>query len=112
MARRGEEFGFRISGLEVDWTRIRARKGVARARAVGETAGFIKVVADAHTDELLGMHVLAHIGADLLPQGILLLNTADRKMAPMTDCICVHPTFSEGVKAAATNLGPVDSVAR
>src|SRR5258708_36437888 len=26
MARRGEEFGFRISGLEVDWTRIRARK--------------------------------------------------------------------------------------
>jgi hypothetical protein len=32
-------------------------------------------------------------------------------MAPMTACICVHPTFSEGVKAAATNLEPVDSLA-
>jgi pyruvate/2-oxoglutarate dehydrogenase complex dihydrolipoamide dehydrogenase (E3) component len=87
-----------------------ALKGVARARAMGETAGFIKFVVDAQTDELLGMHVLAHIGADLLPQGILLLNTEGRKMAPMTSCICVHPTFSEGVKAAATSLKPIDSV--
>lgn len=85
-------------------------KGVARARAVGETAGFIKFVVDADKGELLGMHVLAHIGADLLPQGILLLNTEGRKMTPMTDCICVHPTFSEGVKSAATSLKPVDSV--
>jgi hypothetical protein len=47
---------------------------------VGETAGFIRFVVDAQTDELLGMHVLAHMGADLLPQGILLLNPpqADR----------------------------------
>jgi pyruvate/2-oxoglutarate dehydrogenase complex dihydrolipoamide dehydrogenase (E3) component len=79
-------------------------KSVARARAIGETAGFIKLVVDAQTDELLGMHVLAHIGADLLAQGIQLLNTADRKITPMTECICVHPTLSEGVKAAATNL--------
>jgi pyruvate/2-oxoglutarate dehydrogenase complex dihydrolipoamide dehydrogenase (E3) component len=83
-----------------------ALKGVARARAMGETAGFIKFVVDAQTDALLGMHVLAHIGADLLPQGILLLNTEGRRMTPMTECICVHPTFSEGVKAAATSLQP------
>lgn len=86
-----------------------ALAGVARARAVGETAGFIKFVVDAQTGELLGMHVLAHLGADLLPQGILLLNTAERSLAPLTGCICVHPTFSEGVKAAAGNLQPVDA---
>ncbi len=28
----------------------------------------------------------------------------------MTACICVNPTFSEGVKAAATSLKPIDSV--
>lgn len=83
--------------------------GVARARAMGETAGFIKFVVDARTDELLGMHVLAHLGADLLPQGILLLQTAERSLAPLAGCICVHPTFSEGVKAAAGAVRPVEA---
>jgi pyruvate/2-oxoglutarate dehydrogenase complex dihydrolipoamide dehydrogenase (E3) component len=83
---------------------------VGRALAMGETAGFIKFVVDADTDELLGMHVLAHMGADLLPQGIIMLHTAERTIAPLTDCICVHPTLSEGVKAAVTGLKPVESV--
>ncbi|MBI3287070.1 MAG: FAD-dependent oxidoreductase [Chloroflexi bacterium] len=87
-----------------------AMKAVGRARAMGETAGFVKFVVDAQTDELLGMHVLAHLGADLLPQGILLLHTAERSIAPLTHCICVHPTLSEGVKAAVTNLKPVEAV--
>jgi pyruvate/2-oxoglutarate dehydrogenase complex dihydrolipoamide dehydrogenase (E3) component len=83
---------------------------VGRALAIGETAGFIKFVVDADTDELLGMHTLAHMGADLLPQGIVMLHTAERTIAPLTECICVHPTLSEGVKAAVTNLKPVESV--
>ena len=87
-----------------------AFKGVARARAMSETAGFVKFVVDAHTDELLGMHVLSHMAADLLPQGILMLHTADRKILPLTNCICVHPTLSEGVKSAVTSLEPVEAV--
>jgi pyruvate/2-oxoglutarate dehydrogenase complex dihydrolipoamide dehydrogenase (E3) component len=83
---------------------------VGRALAMGETAGFIKFVVDDDTDELLGMHVLAHMGADLLPQGIVMLHTAERTIAPLTECICVHPTLSEGVKAAVTSLKPVESV--
>ncbi len=86
-------------------------KAVGRARAMGETTGFVKFVIDATTDELLGMHVLAHMGADLLPQGILLLHTAERTIAPLTGCICVHPTLSEGVKAAVTNVKPIEAVA-
>ena len=39
---------------------------VGRARAMGETGGLVKLVVDADTDELLGMHVLAHIGAEIL----------------------------------------------
>ncbi|MEX0827047.1 MAG: FAD-dependent oxidoreductase [Acidimicrobiia bacterium] len=84
---------------------------VGRAIAMGETAGFVKFVVDADTDELLGMHVLAHLGADLLSQGILMLHTAERSISPLTNCICVHPTLSEGVKAAVTNLKPVEAVA-
>lgn len=83
-------------------------RAVGRARAMGETAGFVKFVVDAETNELLGMHVLAHMGADLLPQGILMMHGAS--IDPLQACVCVHPTLSEGVKAAAVNLKPLDAV--
>lgn len=79
---------------------------VGRARAMGETKGFVKLVVDAETDELLGMHVLAYHGADLLAQGVIAM-AGTGTLAPLTDCICIHPTFSEGVKAAAGNLREV-----
>src|SRR5258708_31644491 len=42
MARRGEEFGFRISGLEVDWPRIRARKDTLVSSIVGNLERSLK----------------------------------------------------------------------
>lgn len=83
-------------------------RAVGRARAIGETAGFVKFVVDEESNELLGMHILAHMGADLLPQGILMMHTGS--VDPLQACICVHPTLSEGVKAAAVNLRPLESV--
>ena len=83
---------------------------VGRARAIGETAGFVKFVVDADTDELLGMHLLAHAAGELLPQGLLMLQTEGRSIAPLLSCMCAHPTLSEGVKAAVTKLKPVESV--
>jgi pyruvate/2-oxoglutarate dehydrogenase complex dihydrolipoamide dehydrogenase (E3) component len=84
-------------------------RAVGRARAMGETKGFAKFVVDADTNEVLGMHVLAHMGADLLPQGILMMHTGS--IDPLQACVCIHPTLSEGVKSAAVNLKPLDSVA-
>ncbi len=84
-------------------------RAVGRAHAMGETAGFVKFVVDATTNELLGMHVLAHMGADLLPQGILMMHGGS--IDPLQACICVHPTLSEGVKAAVVNLKPLEAVA-
>ncbi len=81
---------------------------VGRARAMGEMKGFVKFVVDAKTDRLLGMHVLGHMGADLLPQGVQAMATGDGTISPLTDCICIHPTLSEGVKAAAGSLKPVE----
>ncbi len=79
---------------------------VGRARAMGETKGFVKFVVDAASDELLGMHVLAYHGADLLAQGVIAMNGTGT-LAPLLDCVCIHPTLSEGVKAAAGDLQPV-----
>jgi len=86
-----------------------AMRAVGRARAIGETAGFVKFVVDAETNELLGMHVLAHMGADLLPQGILMMHGGS--IDPLQACVCVHPTLSEGVKAAVAKLKPLEAVA-
>lgn len=80
---------------------------VGRARAMGEMRGFIKFVVDTDTDELLGMHVLAYHGAELLHEGVIAAAGAG-SVAPLVDCICIHPTFSEGVKAAASNLRPLE----
>lgn len=80
---------------------------VGRARAMGETTGFVKFVVDAEADELLGMHVLAYHGADLLHEGVIAMS-GNGTLAPLLDCICIHPTFSEGVKAAAGNLREIE----
>jgi len=84
-------------------------RAVGRAQAMGETRGFAKFVVDADTNEVLGMHVLAHMGADLLPQGILMMHTGS--IDPLQACVCIHPTLSEGIKSAAVNLKPLDAVA-
>jgi len=76
---------------------------------MGETAGFVKFVVDTDSNALLGMHVLAHMGADLLPQGIQMMHTGS--IDPLQACVCAHPTLSEGVKAAAVNLKPLEAIA-
>lgn len=54
-------------------------------------------------------YVLAHMGADLLPQGILMMHGGS--IDALQVCICVHPTLSEGVKAAVVSLKPLEAVA-
>ena len=79
-------------GLTADEAQAQGRKvkvgkqemaRVGRARAMGETRGFVKFVVDAETDELLGMHVLAYHGADLLAQGVIAMNGTGT-LAPLT----------------------------
>ncbi len=43
-----------------------------------------------------------------LPQAIVLMHTGSSD--PLQACVCTHPTRSEGVKAAAVNLKPVEAV--
>lgn len=71
-----------------------------RARAAHETRGFVKVIADAKTDMLLGMHVVGPRAADLISVGVAGLaygaSAEDIFRLPLA-----HPTFSEALKEAA-----------
>lgn len=74
--------------------------GVARARATGETHGFIKLVADHDTGRLLGGHILGPSAGELIHE-IALALVMGATVDDLGGAIHVHPTLSEGINAAA-----------
>ena len=71
-----------------------------RARASDETDGFVKILADAKTDELLGVHIVGVCAGELIAQAAQAM--AFRAAAEDLALICqAHPSFSETVKEAA-----------
>jgi dihydrolipoamide dehydrogenase len=71
-----------------------------RARASMDIDGFIKVLADANTDEVLGVHMIGPRVADLIAEAV----TAMEYRASAEDIarMChAHPTFTEALKEAA-----------
>ncbi len=75
-------------------------KALGRARASMDILGTIKIIADAHTDEVLGVHMIAPRAADLIMEAVVAMEY--RASAEDIARIChPHPTYSEGVKEAA-----------
>ena len=71
-----------------------------------DVEGLIKVLADAETDELLGVHMICARAADLIMEAVALMEF--RASAEDMARIChPHPTYSESVKEAA--LGAADN---
>ena len=72
-----------------------------KSRALGDRRGRVKFVIDATSGELLGAHILARHGADLLPGSMVAMNAPNRDLGPLLATIHPHPTLSEAVKIAA-----------
>jgi dihydrolipoamide dehydrogenase len=71
-----------------------------RARALGDTTGFVKFIADASTDEILGVHMIGPMVSELIAEAA----TAMEFKASAEDIgrIChAHPSLSEATKEAA-----------
>ena len=71
-----------------------------RALAAGETTGFVKFVADAKTDRMLGLHIISSAAGDMVHQGMIGMEF----VASMEDfqlMTFAHPTLSEAVHEAA-----------
>jgi pyruvate/2-oxoglutarate dehydrogenase complex dihydrolipoamide dehydrogenase (E3) component len=71
-----------------------------KARAWGEERGLVKVVAEEGTGRLLGAHVLAYHGADLIHPVVVAMHAGDGTGAPILSAAHVHPTLGEKVKEA------------
>ena len=75
----------------------------ARARANHETAGFVKVLADAATDEVLGVHMIGPDVSELIAEATLAM--AFRASSEDIARTChAHPTFSEALRQAAMGV--------
>jgi dihydrolipoamide dehydrogenase len=78
---------------------------LGRALSVNDTEGFVKVVADGKTGELLGMHIVGNGAGDLISEGALAI-----EMGAVADDLRLtvhpHPTLSEAImEASAVALG-------
>jgi dihydrolipoamide dehydrogenase len=71
-----------------------------RARTMGETSGFVKVIADAETDEMLGVHMLGPNVSDLIAEIVLAFEYRGAS-EDVGVTVHAHPTLSETVKEAA-----------
>jgi dihydrolipoamide dehydrogenase len=71
-----------------------------RARALGDTTGMVKFVADAKTDEILGVHIVGPMASELIAEAVVAMEF--RASAEDIARIChAHPSLSEATKEAA-----------
>ena len=71
-----------------------------RARTAGETTGFVKFVADARTDEILGCHMIGPSVSELIPEVVLAMEYRGSS-EDIAITVHAHPTLSETTKEAA-----------
>ncbi len=71
-----------------------------RARALGDTTGMVKFLADATTDEILGVHIVGPFASELISEAVVAMEF--RASAEDIARIChAHPSLSEATKEAA-----------
>ncbi len=74
-----------------------------RARAMGETDGFIKIISDATTDAVLGVHVIGPNASELIAEAVLAMEFG-ASAEDIARTVHAHPTLSEGMHEAALGV--------
>ena len=75
-------------------------RALGRSRASGDTDGFVKILADAETDEVLGIHMIGARVADLIAEAVTAMEfrASAEDISRMSHA---HPTYAEAMKEAA-----------
>jgi pyruvate/2-oxoglutarate dehydrogenase complex dihydrolipoamide dehydrogenase (E3) component len=103
------------AGMTADQVRKSGRKALVGKRAMtrvgravekGETQGFMKVVVDAETEEILGAAILG-VGGDEVVHAILDIMTAKKPYTAISRTMHIHPTVSELVPTLLQDLKPL-----
>ena len=73
-------------------------------RALGDTDGRVKILADADTDRILGVHAIGPRAGDLIAEAAVAIRFA-ASAEDLARCCHAHPTLSEIVQEAALAVG-------
>ena len=74
-------------------------KASGRARASGDLDGFVKVLADATTDEILGVHMIGPRAADMIAEAVIAMEFR-ASAEDVTRASHAHPTYTEAMREA------------
>jgi len=74
-----------------------------RARAMAETEGLVKIIADAQTDRVLGVHIFSTQASELIAQAVLMMEM-QATAEDMALTVFAHPTLSEAMHEAALSV--------
>ena len=97
--------GRKLLGGKMPMTRV------GRAREMGETQGFMKVLVDADTKELLGAAILG-LNGDEIVHSLLDVMYAKKPYTTIQRAVHIHPTVTELVPTLLGNLKPMDEPGR
>ena len=75
-------------------------RALGRSRASMDIDGFVKILADANTDEILGVHMIGARAADMIAEAVVAMEyrASAEDVARMSHA---HPTYTEAIKEAA-----------
>ena len=74
-----------------------------RARAIGETAGFVKMLADAKTDRILGVHMIGPYASELISEAVVAMEFG-ASAEDIARIVHAHPTLAEALHEAALGV--------
>ncbi len=77
--------------------------GAGRARCMGETDGFVKLIAHSKTDRILGVHIIGPRAADMIAECVLAMEFG-ASSEDIARTIHGHPTFAEALQEAAMGV--------
>jgi mycothione reductase len=82
-------------------------KDTAMGGAMGEPAGFVKVIAEQETGKILGGHIIGAEASVLIQEIVNAMVTEDKSFMPILRAMHIHPALSEVVQNAVGNLRPI-----
>jgi dihydrolipoamide dehydrogenase len=77
--------------------------GTGRARCLGETDGFVKILAHARSERILGVHIIGPRASEMIAECVLAVHS-HQKAEDLRHAIHAHPTLSEAIHESAELL--------
>ena len=78
--------------------------GAGRARCMGQSEGFVKIIAHSKTDRILGVHIIGARAADMIAECVLAMEFG-ASSEDLARTVHGHPTFAEALQEAAMSAG-------